>query len=36
MSDELTLEVGGREISGWDQVRVTRSIEHLPSDFPCR
>lgn len=33
MSDELTLEVGGREISGWDQVRVTRSIEHLPSDF---
>lgn len=33
MSDELTLEVRGREISGWDQVRVTRSIEHLPSDF---
>ncbi|AHE72797.1 phage baseplate assembly protein [Enterobacter ludwigii] len=33
MSDELTLEVSGREISGWDQVRVTRSTEHLPSDF---
>lgn len=33
MSDELTLEVSGREISGWDHVRVTRSIERLPSDF---
>lgn len=33
MSDELTLEVGGRSISGWDQIRVTRSIERLPSDF---
>ncbi|MGO3395346.1 MAG: phage baseplate assembly protein [Serratia proteamaculans] len=33
MSDELTLQVNGKVISGWDQVRVTRSIEHLPSDF---
>lgn len=33
MSDELTLEVGGRLISGWDQIRVTRSIQRLPSDF---
>ena len=33
MSDELTLQVAGKLISGWDQVRVTRSIERLPSDF---
>lgn len=31
--DDLILEVNGREISGWDQIRVTRSIERLPSDF---
>ncbi len=33
MSDELSLIIGGKIISGWDQVRVTRSIERLPSDF---
>lgn len=33
MSDELTLQVNGRLISGWDQVRVTRGIEHLPGEF---
>ncbi|MGP0906913.1 phage baseplate assembly protein [Serratia sp. CY76391] len=33
MSDELTLQVAGKLISGWDQVRVTRSIERLPSEF---
>lgn len=33
MSDELTLTVGGKQISGWDEVRVTRSIERLPNDF---
>ncbi len=33
MTDEMTLTVGGKIISGWDSVRVTRSIEHLPSDF---
>ncbi len=33
MSDELTLTIGGKILSGWDDVRVTRSIEHLPSDF---
>ncbi|ARZ01732.1 phage tail protein [Yersinia ruckeri] len=33
MNDELTLKIGGKLISGWDQVRVTRSIERLPSDF---
>lgn len=31
--DELTLQAGGREISGWEEVRVTRSIERCPSDF---
>lgn len=33
MSDDLTLTINGKVLSGWDSVRVTRSIEHLPSDF---
>ncbi|TKI02901.1 phage baseplate assembly protein [Martelella alba] len=33
MSDELTLTVNNKIISGWDRVRVTRGIERLPSDF---
>lgn len=33
MTDELTLTVGGKVISGWDRIRVTRSIERLPSEF---
>ena len=33
MTDEITLEVGGKIISGWDSVRVTRGIERFPSDF---
>lgn len=33
MTDELTLIVGGKSLKGWDRVRVTRSIERLPSDF---
>lgn len=33
MTDEMTLTIGGKILSGWDQVRVTRSIERLPSDF---
>jgi prophage tail gpP-like protein len=33
MSDDLTLTINNKIISGWDQVRVTRSIERLPSDF---
>ncbi len=33
MTDDLTLSVGGKIISGWDQVRVTRGIERLPSSF---
>jgi prophage tail gpP-like protein len=33
MLDDLTLEVGGRALSGWTGVRVTRGIERMPSDF---
>lgn len=33
MNDDLTLEVGGRAITGWSKVKVTRSIEKLPSSF---
>lgn len=33
MNDELILTVSGRNIQGWDDVRVTRGIERLPSDF---
>jgi len=36
MADDLTLVIGGRAgrtLSGWQQVRVTRGIERLPSDF---
>ncbi|MBK5075084.1 phage tail protein [Budviciaceae bacterium CWB-B4] len=32
-NDELTLQINGKNISGWDRVRVTRNIEQLPSDF---
>jgi prophage tail gpP-like protein len=32
-SDDLTLVAGGRELSGWTRVRVTRGIERCPSDF---
>lgn len=33
MDDELSLSIGGQSISGWTDVRVTRGIERLPSDF---
>lgn len=33
MSDDLTLIVGGRLLSGWTSIRVTRGIERCPSDF---
>ena len=33
MSDDLTLRIGNKLITGWDNIRVTRSIERLPSDF---
>lgn len=33
MSDEITLTVGTTTIAGWTDVRITRGIERLPSDF---
>lgn len=32
-SNDLTLVVGGSQLSGWTRVRVTRGIERCPSDF---
>ena len=31
--DDLLLTAGGRQISGWTEVRVTRGVERCPSDF---
>lgn len=31
--DDLTLIVNGKMLSGWEEIRVTRSIERFPSDF---
>ncbi len=31
--DDLTLTINGQAISGWTDIRVTRGIERLPSDF---
>ncbi|MDE1901525.1 MAG: hypothetical protein KGI37_07775 [Alphaproteobacteria bacterium] len=33
MIDDLILKVAGQQISGWTEIRVTRGIERLPSDF---
>ncbi|TCK39643.1 prophage tail gpP-like protein [Paraburkholderia sp. BL8N3] len=33
MNDDLFLSIGNQTISGWTDVRVTRGIERLPSDF---
>lgn len=33
MIDDLSLTVGSRMISGWTDIRVSRGIERLPSDF---
>ena len=33
MTDDLKLRVGGREISGWTGLRVTRGIERVPGSF---
>lgn len=33
MNDDLTLEVGGRAITGWSKVKVTRSIEKITQQF---
>lgn len=31
--DDLTLTIGGQAISGWTEIRITRGLERLPSDF---
>lgn len=33
MSDELSLKVGGKKLSGWTEVAVTRGIEQMPNAF---
>ena len=33
VSDDVSLLIGGRRWSGWTDVRITRGIERLPSDF---
>lgn len=35
-SDEVTVVIDGRIYSGWQDVRITRGIERLPSDFELR
>lgn len=32
-NDDLILQISGQAISGWTEIRVTRGIERLPSDF---
>jgi prophage tail gpP-like protein len=31
--DQLTLRIGGLDIQGWTEVRVTRGVERVPGDF---
>lgn len=31
--DQLTLRIGGVDIQGWTEVRVTRGVERVPGDF---
>ncbi|MCO6414821.1 hypothetical protein JYK14_01325 [Siccirubricoccus sp. KC 17139] len=33
VNNDLTLKVGGYEVAGWKEIRVTRSMEIFPSDF---
>lgn len=35
-SDDVTLVINGRRWGGWMDVRITRGIERLPSDFEVR
>lgn len=32
-NNDLTLQISGQAISGWTEIRVTRGVERLPSDF---
>ena len=34
--DTLTLQIGARRFLGWQEVRVTRGIEQMPSDFELK
>lgn len=33
MTDQLVLKVGGRQLSGWTEIAVTRGIEQMPNTF---
>ncbi|MEB0312208.1 hypothetical protein QN382_23455, partial [Pseudomonas sp. 10B1] len=33
MSEDLTVTIGTTAITGWTDIRVTRGIERVPSDF---
>lgn len=33
MTDDLTITVNGVTFGGWQQIRVTRGVERMPSDF---
>lgn len=33
MSEDVTLVIGGRQVSGWTEVRIGRGIERCPNDF---
>lgn len=35
-SDDVTIEINGQAYGGWQDVRITRGIERLPSDFGLR
>lgn len=35
-TDDLTLVLGGRKLSGWQEVRATLGIERCPSDFEIK
>jgi prophage tail gpP-like protein len=32
-ADDLTLEFDGHKLTGWAEIRVTRSLDHITSDF---
>jgi prophage tail gpP-like protein len=36
MADDLTLTVGGRALSGWEEISVTLSCEAMPNSFAVR
>lgn len=35
-SDDVTILIDGRTLAGWTDVRITRGVERLPSDFELR